>query len=147
MAAISLQDLATAQKEFMQARAQALQAATPQAAQVAELSALGAYLQARVKLLTNAKNQTLQQFDDQIATFQERIGELHQQIAEAATPAPAPLAAPTGGSASGKAASPPAAPATDTKAAADPDASQSASAPDSGTKPASKRPRATRQKT
>ncbi|SRR5579864_7665527 len=84
MATINLQNLIKAQKNYVQARDQALHAATgqadPQKVVAAQRSSLLSYLQARVRLLADAKKETLQQFDDEIGKLQVRIGELEQQI-------------------------------------------------------------------
>ena len=96
MAAINLEDLLQAQKNYMQARDQALQAASaqsdPQVVLLAQQASLVKYLQARVKLLNDAKSQTMQQYDDEIGQYQVKIGQLNQQILEANQ---APASAPT----------------------------------------------------
>lgn len=101
--AVSLADLVAAQRAYAQVRLQAIQQSSQQNADAAtaaarQQQALLEYLQARAKLLADAKGEAMAQFDAEIARYQQKIGELEQIIRETASGAPAaqlPPKAPT----------------------------------------------------
>ena len=80
--AISLTDLAAAYRAFSDVRAQAIQSiqtpADAAAAALLQQQALVDFLQTRAKLLTDARSLALEQFDAEIATVQQKIGEVRQ---------------------------------------------------------------------
>lgn len=96
---INVNDLVAAQRAYAQARLQAIQdvsradPAQAAAARRQQQQAMLQYLHARIKLLTDARSRALEQFDAQIAQYQQRIGELRQIIKESSSaPSPAPPA-------------------------------------------------------
>jgi len=91
---INASDLMAAQRAYRDARLKLIQDATQQNVDTAgaatrDQQALLDYLQTRVKLLTDTRTRAMEQFDSEIAGFQQRIGQLQQIINEAAKAAPA----------------------------------------------------------
>lgn len=104
--AINLTDLAAAQRAFSATRLQAILSATqpgadPASAARLQNQALLELLQARVKMLTDARSRAMDDFEAEIATYQQKIGEVQQVMRDAAAAAanvqPAAPAVPPGG--------------------------------------------------
>jgi hypothetical protein len=87
MATTNLTDILAAQRAYANARSQAMAAAgapgaDPKAAARAQHQAMLQYLQTRVTLLKQAREQALNQFDTQLTRYQEKIGQVQQLIQE-----------------------------------------------------------------
>lgn len=90
---VSLSEVVKAQRAYAAARQTAIQSSSQANADPAQVTrmqqqALLRFLQARTQILADARTRAVEQYDTEIARYQQRIGQLQQMINESANIAP-----------------------------------------------------------